>query len=82
MGIISMEKVDHLYWLGRYTERVYTTLRMFFHIIRKLEELEAARKIAADKEILVVPSVNHHAMNIGKRFWPVDNTDINRMFPG
>ncbi|MFR9145116.1 MAG: alpha-E domain-containing protein [Mediterraneibacter sp.] len=30
MGIISMEKVDHLYWLGRYTERVYTTLRMFF----------------------------------------------------
>ena len=50
-------------------------------IIRKLEELEAARKIAADKEILVVPSVNHHAMNIGKRFWPVDNTDINRMFP-
>ena len=32
MGIISMEKVDHLYWLGRYTERVYTTLRVFFHI--------------------------------------------------
>ena len=21
-------------------------------------------------------------MNIGKRFWPTDNTDINRMFPG
>ncbi|HJA64833.1 MAG TPA: alpha-E domain-containing protein [Candidatus Mediterraneibacter cottocaccae] len=32
MGIISVEKVDHLYWLGRYTERVYTTLRVFFHI--------------------------------------------------
>ena len=30
----------------------------------------------------MIPSVNHHAMNIGKRFWPVDNTDINRMFPG
>ena len=38
--------------------------------------------VTADREILVVPSVNHHAMNIGKRFWPVDNTDINRMFPG
>ena len=34
------------------------------------------------REILVIPSINHHAMNIGKRFWPVDNTDINRMFPG
>ena len=26
MGIISVEQADHLYWLGRYTERVYTTL--------------------------------------------------------
>ncbi len=29
MGIISVEQVDHLYWLGRYTERVYTTLKIF-----------------------------------------------------
>ncbi|MEE1304306.1 MAG: alpha-E domain-containing protein [Agathobacter sp.] len=29
MGIISVEQVDHLYWLGRYTERVYTTLRIY-----------------------------------------------------
>ena len=29
MGIISIDQVDHLYWLGRYTERVYTTLKMF-----------------------------------------------------
>ena len=29
MGIISLEQADRLYWLGRYTERVYTTLRMF-----------------------------------------------------
>ena len=51
-------------------------------LVKKLEELEASHSIASGKEILVVPSVNHHAMNIGKRFWPVDNTDINRMFPG
>lgn len=38
MGIISMEKVDHLYWMGRYTERVYTTLRMFFHIYDNMIE--------------------------------------------
>lgn len=29
MGIISVEQVDHLYWLGRYTERVFTTLKLF-----------------------------------------------------
>lgn len=28
MGIISVEQVDHLYWLGRYTERIYTTLKL------------------------------------------------------
>ncbi len=28
----------HLYWLGRYTERVYTTLRMFFHIYDRIIE--------------------------------------------
>ena len=30
MGIISVEQTDRLYWLGRYTERVYTTMRLFF----------------------------------------------------
>ena len=27
MGIISLNKASRLYWLGRYTERVYTGLR-------------------------------------------------------
>lgn len=29
MGIISIEQTDRLFWLGRYTERVYTTLRLY-----------------------------------------------------
>lgn len=29
MGIISVEQADRLFWLGRYTERVYTTLRIY-----------------------------------------------------
>ncbi|GHU59201.1 hypothetical protein AGMMS49975_26520 [Clostridia bacterium] len=33
-------------------------------------------------EILVIPSINSFSMNVGKRFWAVDNSDINRMFPG
>lgn len=29
MGIISRVNTDNLFWLGRYTERVYTTIRLF-----------------------------------------------------
>ena len=32
--------------------------------------------------VLIIPSINHYALNIGKRFWPLDNTDLNMMFPG
>lgn len=30
MGTITLEKMDHLLWLGRYAERVYTTVKSFF----------------------------------------------------
>lgn len=30
MGIITIEQEDRLLWLGRYSERVYTTIRLFF----------------------------------------------------
>ena len=29
MGIISVENTDRLYWLGRYSERVFTTIKLF-----------------------------------------------------
>lgn len=29
MDIITVEKFDHLYWLGRYTERVYTSVKKY-----------------------------------------------------
>ena len=29
MGIISVKQADSLLWLGRYTERVYTTIKMY-----------------------------------------------------
>ncbi|MDO5381470.1 MAG: M14 family metallopeptidase [Eubacteriales bacterium] len=51
-------------------------------LIKILKELEAHGAIAHNKEILVIPSANRYSMNIEKRFWPVDNSDINRMFPG
>ena len=51
-------------------------------LIQKLKQYETEGKIASGKEITVVPCVNYYSMNIGKRFWTMDNTDINRMFPG
>lgn len=51
-------------------------------IVKKLKIMEAEGRIADGHEILVIPSVNPFSMNIGNRFWPMDNTDINRMFPG
>lgn len=51
-------------------------------VVKNLIELESAGKIPPGHEILVVPSANHFSMNINKRFWAMDNTDINRMFPG
>lgn len=51
-------------------------------LIQELKKLEKKGEIADGKEILVIPCVNYYSMNIGKRFWTMDNTDINRMFPG
>jgi predicted deacylase len=51
-------------------------------LIRVLKELETHGAIAHGKEILVIPSANRFSMNVGKRFWAVDNMDINRAFPG
>ena len=36
MGIITVEKSDRLLWLGRYTERVYTTLKYYFQSADKM----------------------------------------------
>ncbi len=51
-------------------------------MVRVLKRLEERGCIKEGHEIMVIPSANHYSMNIGKRFWPMDSTDINRMFPG
>ncbi len=63
---------------GNEVQQMYVCSR----VIRELKKLEAAGAITPDCEIIVVPCVNYYSMNIGKRFWAMDNTDINRMFPG
>ena len=63
---------------GNEVQQMYVCSRM----VQALKRLESEGKIAEDSEILVVPCINYYSMNIGKRFWAMDNTDINRMFPG
>ena len=51
-------------------------------LIKKFKQLEADGRIMPGHKILIIPSCNPYSINIQKRFWPIDNTDINRMFPG
>lgn len=44
MGIISIEKADHLFWLGRYVERVFTTTQCFFKYFDELIDSENEEK--------------------------------------
>ena len=55
---------------------LYTAARL----VDFLKQMEESQKIYGD--ILVIPSINHYALNINERFWPLDKTDINMMFPG
>jgi hypothetical protein len=51
-------------------------------IVNSLSFIERHGGIAKGKSILVIPSCNPFSMNVSRRFWAMDNTDINRMFPG
>ena len=63
---------------GNEVQQMYVCARLV-QAFRRLEEQKA---ILPGNEILVIPCVNRFSMNVGQRFWPLDNTDINRMFPG
>ncbi len=63
---------------GNEVQQVYVCAR----IVQELKKLEINGQISKNTGIMVIPCANYHSMNIGKRFWAMDNTDINRMFPG
>lgn len=51
-------------------------------LVKKFKQLEEEGRITQGTKIMIIPCCNPYSMNIQKRFWPIDNTDINRMFPG
>lgn len=63
---------------GNEVQQLYCCSRL----VKKLKQLETEGKLTPGYQILVIPCVNPYSVNILKRFWTVDNTDINRMFPG
>ena len=60
MGIISVEQADHLYWLGRYTERVYTTLRVYFQSFDTMidEKADSYQKFCESVEIPTIKTAH------------------------
>ena len=51
-------------------------------LVDRLARIERRGQLASGQRVLVIPSCNPFSMNVGRRFWTMDGTDINRMFPG
>ncbi len=51
-------------------------------LVKKFKQLEDEGRINSGVKILIIPCCNPYSINTQKRFWTIDNTDINRMFPG
>ena len=51
-------------------------------MVNELQRIERRGEIEPGKSILVIPTCNPFSLNVNHRFWSMDGTDINRMFPG
>lgn len=51
-------------------------------LVNRLKEIEEKDELVPGYEILVIPCANTYSFNTRKRFWPINNFDINRSFPG
>jgi len=63
---------------GDEVQQMYTAARL----VKRLKDLETMGAFSPDCGILVIPCAGQFSMNVNRRFWPLDHTDINRMFPG
>ena len=63
---------------GDEIQQLYVASRM----VAILKAAEENGHIKEGVSITVIPSANPSSINIEKRFWALDGTDINRMFPG
>lgn len=77
MGVISVEQTDELYWLGRYLERVYTTMRLYFVTYDSMLD-QPGEKYAEFCRQLDIPNIYHSREDFCQRY-SFDETDCNSM---
>lgn len=68
--------------MGNFRGNEYQQVYCCSQLVKKLKKLEEEGRLIEGKKILVIPSGNPYSVNVKRRFWATDNTDINRMFPG
>ncbi len=68
MGALRGDEIQQLYICSQLNKR--------------LKQMEREGRICPGRKSSRIPAANLYSINVGKRFWPSDNTDINRMFPG
>ncbi len=78
MGIISIENTDRLFWLGRYSERVYTTIRLFADSYDNM--IDTYRNSYQDFCLrLDIPNIYHSGEDFAKRYC-FDETNPNSIY--
>lgn len=67
MGIISIENTDRLYWLGRYTERVYSTIKIFENRFDSMLDLDGMKYTEYCK-IQDIPNIYESKEDFSRRY--------------
>lgn len=75
MGIITVDKMDHLFWLGRYIERVNTSLKAYFNVFDTMIDKDTDYYKEVCKEI-GIPDIYGSKEEFIARY-PYDPTDPN-----
>lgn len=78
MGIISVENLDRLYWLGRYSERVYTSARLFAASFDRMIDVDMGNYANFCRQ-LDIPNIYHSREDFCKRYI-ADEEDPNSIY--
>ena len=78
MGIISLEQTNRLYWLGRYTERVYTTIRLYSKCYDDMID-DIGDNYADFCAMLEIPNIYADKNDFNTRY-PFDENDPNSIY--
>lgn len=78
MGIISVENLDRLFWLGRYSERVYTSARVFASSFDRMIDVDI-EDYAAFCCQLDIPNIYRSREDFCKRYI-TDEEDPNSIY--